>query len=102
MIDLNIDESKLKVKYVLGNYIHLSDFPTTEDVSYLIIDWLRLNNSLTDTEFSDNTLRNQYEINKDIFDEKLKELEKKGIIEIQKELKTRNVYKLIKNPFLTD
>ena len=64
---MNINENKLELKYFLGNYKLLSEYPTNNDILFYIIDYLNKNDKDSITlnsllkEFKDIDINNQIE-----------------------------------------
>ena len=89
MNEITIDQNKLEIKYILGNYKTLDSYPTQKDVLYFIIEYLFINKKenvtlLTLTkEFKDKNIETYIE-----------SLVKEGFIESR-----NNKIILIKNPY---
>ena len=96
---LKLNNRKLKIKYILGNYRELETWPTTEDVMYLLIQWA-MSNEENDTSFSDIAMEKKIGIPKEKLKEIFIELEKEGYIIKEKDTNTKSVYKINKNPFV--
>lgn len=90
-----IDENKLKIKYIIGCYKDLEDYPTTEDLMFQIINFANINNR--DNIISDLDLKKIFET--DDIENILTLLQKENFLLFDKELKTKKNYKIIKNPF---
>ena len=95
-----MEKSKLKMKYLLGVWKDLPDYPTREDVIYELNSYL-IKDGRPDGEFSDQTFNSflplDWEENK--FGEAVKELIETEIFEkTEKTLGNKNWYKIKDNP----
>ena len=98
-MNITINNKKLKIKYILGNYRDLDTWPTAEDIMYLLVQWAMSTNS-DDSSFSDSGLEKKLGINKDKLKEILIELEKEGYIVKEKSTNTKDIYRISKSPFV--
>ena len=100
-----INENKLKIKYVLGNYKIFDDYPTSEDIMYYLIQWMMGQDKNSDFVFHNLWLMNELELDKndekkkDELIKKLNNLVKEEYLLFNKETNTRKYYKIEKNPF---
>jgi hypothetical protein len=95
-----MERDKLKIKYLLGIWKDLPEYPTEEDVIYELNSYL-LKDGRPDGDFSDQTfnsfLPEKWE--KEKFGEIVRELIIKGIFEkSEKTLGNKNWYKIKNNP----
>jgi hypothetical protein len=95
-----MERNKLKIKYLLGIWKDLPEYPTEEDVIYELNSYL-LKDGRPDGDFSDQTfnsfLPEKWE--KEKFGEIVRELIIKGIFEkSEKTLGNKNWYKIKNNP----
>lgn len=95
-----MEKSKLKMKYLLGIWKDLPEYPTKEDVIYELNSYL-IKDGRPDGEFSDQTfnsfLPDNWETEK--FGDHVKELTETGIFEkTEKTLGNKNWYKIKDNP----
>ena len=79
-----------KIKYIIGSYVDSEDYPTIEDVKYLIINYCTVNKTryIHDTKIK--TLVNT----DDNIDEFISKLETDNFLEFDKELKDKKKYKV--------
>ena len=93
-----INTSKLKVKYVLGNYLDLDTYPTTEDISFEFIRDYCLS-SAKEIKFTDVSLQKRYELDDEQLNKVIKELLSFEFIKEINSTALYTTYKFIKNPF---
>jgi formyltetrahydrofolate hydrolase len=98
-VKLKIDSNNLEVKYIIGNFRDLRDFPTKHDIAYILIQWMILNEKNPDDSFSDNIIIKQVGKSFDELKEAIDELIDDGVLEHVKDTNTKSIYKIIKNPF---
>ena len=93
-----IDIRKLKVKYVLGNYTSLKNYPTTEDILYeIIIDFCgRIYNEL---KFTDSSIQSKYSLSENETSMFINQLKGWDLLEEVHSNSAYTTYKIIKNPF---
>lgn len=99
MIQKKINTGKLKIKYVLGNYTTLKDYPTTEDVLYdLIKDYCSKNKKFL--KFTDVSLLKKYPtLTKSSVTDIISKLKNNKIIEVVNSTSAYSTYKVITNPY---
>jgi hypothetical protein len=90
-----MNEDKLKIKYILGTYKDSPDYPTLEDMMFQIINFNIINNK--------NNIISNLDVKK-IFESDdenriLEILQKENFLLLEKVLKSKTNYKIIKNPF---
>lgn len=98
MITLSINNDKLKVKYLLGNYKKLESFPDSDDLMYFLIQWAMASGKESPT-FTNEWLSKQTEKDISIVNPLLIELVDKGYIEQTRKSKERLSYKILLNPY---
>jgi hypothetical protein len=96
-MNLSIDNKKLKIKYILGNYKELVTWPNAEDVMYLIVQWAM--SSDEDHTFTDVFLEKKFGIPPDKLTHIVASLMADGYIIKQKTTNTKTVFSIGKNPF---
>ena len=79
-MEKKIDESKLKVKYIIGSYRDSDDFPTYEDVLYELIKEF-CTKSAKELKFTNESLKLRYSLSDESFNSIINTLLKKNIIE---------------------
>lgn len=103
MISLSIDNTKIKVKYLIGIYQDLPSYPDSEDLLYYLVNQAISNNN-NQYEFSDLALLSKFKETKvkDIDDIQLllKDLVSKKYVRKVKSTNLKDVYELIENPFV--
>jgi len=92
---MQIDKDNLKIKYVLGTFKDLDNYPTIADLMYQVINFCYLNNRKN--IISDIDLKKVFEL--DDISNILIILQKENFLLLDKELKTKINYKILKNPF---
>jgi hypothetical protein len=98
MVPKRIDPSKLKAKYVLGNWASLPSYPDTEDLLYESIrDYCAL--TAEEIKFTDVSLAKRYSIPRERAGEMMEHLIQQGLAEITHSNKSRISYKIIQNPY---
>jgi hypothetical protein len=101
MVELKLNYSKLKIKYIFGNYKEIDSYPSSEDTIYSLIQWfigIGKNNNL---EFSNKHAQKFLDIDDiDKVDSILAKCVDDGYIEYLKDTNIKSVYKLVKNPFI--
>ncbi len=101
-MELKINENKLKVKYVLGNYKVIEGYPTSEDIMYFLMQWVIGQDKKTEYIFHDSWLMNELNIDKNLKDDflsKIDSLVKDNTLSFNKETNIKKYYKIEKNPF---
>ena len=96
-----IDNNKLKVKYILGNYKDLPSYPQKEDLLYVIVQSF-IGNTKKDLQFNDVWLLKTTSINNSTLNSILELMLKDGDIEIVRKSQDKTIYRLLKNPFVSD
>ena len=96
-----IDNNKLKVKYILGNYKDLPSYPQKEDLLYVIVQSF-IGNTKKDLQFNDTWLLKTTSINNSTLNSILELMLKDGDIEIVRKSQDKTIYRLLKNPFVSD
>jgi len=98
MLKKTINTSKLKVKYVLGNYSTLKDYPDTEDVIYeLIEDYCsRVSKEI---KFTNVSLQKKYGLSENRTQEIINSLLEWEIIKEINSTSAYATYEVIKNPY---
>lgn len=98
MMPKRIDPNQLKVKYVLGNWASLPNYPDAEDLLYEAIRdycaWANERMRITDV-----SLVKRYGIDRDRANELMQHLVVKGFATVFKSTDTRTTYELIQNPY---
>lgn len=98
-MEKRIDDSKLKVKYVIGSYRDSDDFPTAEDILYELTKEF-CTKSAKELRFTNESLKLRYSLSDDKFDLIINGLLKKNIIEIIKEKDNIITYEIKINKFV--
>lgn len=97
-MNLTINNKKLKIKYILGNFQDLATWPTVEDVMFILIQWAM--STEDNSTFSDIFLEKKLGITGDKLKEILTSLEMENYIIREKNTNTKTVYKIVNNPFV--
>ncbi|WP_296865329.1 hypothetical protein [uncultured Methanobrevibacter sp.] len=98
-MEKRIDDSKLKVKYVIGSYRDSDDFPTTEDILYELTKEF-CTKSAKELKFTNESLKLRYSLSDDKFNFIINGLIKDNIIEIIKEKDNVITYEIKINKFV--
>jgi hypothetical protein len=93
---------KIKIKYILGTYKDSPEFPTGEDILYLMIKRAAdRGEDLTDITFTTTKLYKKLgECNVNNVEKSLSNLVESGITSVVRETKDSQTYKILKNPYL--
>lgn len=98
MLSKTINTSKLKVKYVLGNYTAMKGYPDAEDVIYeLIEDYC--SRVAKEIKFTNISLQKKYSLSEHKTDEIIKSLLSWKIINEVNSTSAYTTYEVIKNPY---
>lgn len=99
---MGISIDKIKIKYILGTYKSSSDYPTDEDILFLMTKWAAdRGEDLTNITFTTTKLLKKLDDFKiENVDKSLNDLLDKGLIELIRETKDSKTYKIISNPYL--
>jgi hypothetical protein len=98
MLSKTINTSKLKVKYVLGNYTTLKGYPNAEDVIYeLIEDYC--SRVTKDIKFTNISLQKKYSLTETQTQEIINSLLGWDIIKEINSTSAYSTYEVIKNPY---
>ena len=93
-----IDPNKLKVKYVLGNWASLSNYPDMEDILYEAIrDYC--SKSSNEIKFTNVALTKKYNIELKHATEVMQYMVERGLAKITHSTKSTISYQIIKNPY---
>ncbi len=98
-MEKKINESKLKVKYVIGSYRDSDDFPTAEDILYELTKEFCTKNS-RELKFTNESLKLRYSLSDNKLASIINGLLKKNIIEIIKEKDNVITYEIKINKFV--
>ncbi|MBR4589909.1 MAG: hypothetical protein IKO36_04515 [Bacteroidaceae bacterium] len=98
-MEKTINDSKLKVKYVIGSYRDSDDFPTTEDILYELTKEF-CTKSAKELKFTNESLKLRYSLSDDKFNSIINGLIKDNIIEIIKEKDNVITYEIKINKFV--
>lgn len=98
-MEKKIDESKLKVKYVIGSYRDSDDFPTSEDILYELTKEF-CTKSAKELKFTNESLKSRYSLSDDKFESIINSWLKDNIIEIIKEKEGVITYEIKINKFV--
>lgn len=82
-MEKKINDKKLKIKYIIGNYKDLDDFPTDEDILYELTKEFCMKNS-KELLFTNESLKNKYS------------LDDKGVLKFVNGMLKKNIIKEIK------
>lgn len=98
-MEKTINKDKLKIKYILDNYRDLPKFPTCEDILYeLTKDFCTKSTNVL--YFTNETLKNRYNLDNNKIELFVNKLIEKGIIKKEKEKENLITYSVIKNIFV--
>lgn len=98
-MEKKINESKLKVKYVIGSYRDSDDFPTSEDILYELTKEF-CTKSAKELRFTNESLKSRYSLSDESFDTIINNWLKNNIIEIIKEKDDVITYEIKINKFV--
>lgn len=98
-MEKKINESKLKVKYVIGSYRDSDDFPTSEDILYELTKEF-CTKSAKELRFTNESLKSRYALSDDTFETIINNWLKNNIIEIVKEKDDVITYEIKINKFV--
>lgn len=98
-MEKKINESKLKVKYVIGSYRDSDDFPTSEDILYELTKEF-CTKSAKELRFTNESLKSRYSLSDDNFNSIINNWLKNNIIEITKEKDDIVTYEIKINKFV--
>lgn len=99
-MELKIDNNKLEVKYIIGNYRDLKGYPSPKDIMYSILQWMISENKEKYIIFSENLVSKLVDLDQEKTKEYLEILVNKGYLEHVKDTNTKSIYKVIINPFI--
>jgi subtilase family serine protease len=99
MMPKRIEPSRLKAKYILGNWTSLSKYPDSEDILYEAIRdycaWSHAENiRLTSTHLS-----KRYSLSEERVNELMQHLVSKGLATVAKSTDLRITYEITHNPY---
>lgn len=97
-MEKKIDESKLKVKYIIGSYRDSDDFPTCEDILYELTKEF-CTKSAKELRFTNESLKLRYSLSDESFNSIINTMLKKNIIETIKEKDGVITYEIKINKF---
>lgn len=97
-MEKKIDESKLKVKYIIGSYRDSDDFPTYEDILYELTKEF-CTKSAKELRFTNESLKLRYSLSDESFNTVINTMLKKNIIETIKEKDGVITYEIKINKF---
>ena len=97
-MEKKIDESKLKVKYIIGSYRDSDDFPTCEDILYELTKEF-CTKSAKELRFTNESLKLRYSLSDESFNMIINTMLKKNIIETIKEKDGVITYEIKINKF---
>jgi len=97
-MEKKIDESKLKVKYIIGSYRDSDDFPTYEDILYELTKEF-CTKSAKELRFTNESLKLRYSLSDESFNMIINTMLKKNIIETIKEKDGVITYEIKINKF---
>lgn len=97
-MEKKIDESKLKVKYIIGSYRDSDDFPTYEDILYELTKEFCTKNA-KELKFTNESLKLRYSLSDESFNSIINTMLKKNIIETIKEKDDVITYEIKINKF---
>ena len=92
---------KIPIKYIIGSYLDTEDFPTSQDILYVMTKRaVDKNKSIAPVSFSESVVIKKIgEEHKEKIIKSLSALEQEEIIQ-GKETKAGKTFKILKNPFL--
>ena len=98
MLKKTINTSKLKVKYVLGNYTMMKGYPDAEDIIYELIDDY-CSRVAKEIKFTNVSLQKRYSLPEQRIAELIKTLLDWKIINEVNSTSAYTTYEVIKNPY---
>lgn len=99
---MSFNQDKIKIKYILGTYKDSPEYPTGEDILYLMIKHASDHGEdLSDIVFTTNKLFKKLgDFKIENAEKSLKKLVDSNMIEVVKETKESQTYRILKNPYL--
>lgn len=94
----SFNETKLKVKYILGIHSVLPDYPTAEDITYELL-FEYCSKSWKHLKFTDVSMQKRWNLTDTKLSKILTELRNDGLITEIRDTSGYTTYEFIKNPY---